>query len=195
MKYGFEKEYFVADSEGKFVLCPPELRGDECGFLAEARGEPHEDPFKAAYLFLAEEEKLKEKVTSLGLRLLWVTETKLSTALLRDALRRNGKPVYPTERGNIYGLDYKANDRRQRAGLHVHVSNERQFHYKGEVVGTVSSFFDFVKIIQKLDGRFKKEIKQAWRLPGFYEIKSHGFEYRSLPMYIDPREVAICIAT
>jgi hypothetical protein len=45
--------------------------------------------------------------------------------------------------------------------------------------------FDFVKIVRSLDKIFEKEIKDAKRIPGFYEMKSHGFEYRSLPCSID----------
>lgn len=46
----------------------------------------------------------------------------------------------------------------------------------------INECFDYITIFKKLDEAFAEEIKEAKRLPGFYEIKSDGrIEYRSLP--------------
>lgn len=189
MQYGFEREYFVL-KDGKPTLVPRSLAHDECGFLAEARGEPHRDPLKAAYLLLAEEDRLKAEAARLGLELRTVDTWTLNPKLVRDAIRQFGKGIYPTERGNIYGLDYKVNDARPRAGLHVHFSNPT-------IVGkqTVYGSLNIPAIVQKLDKAFGPVIKKAHRIPGLYEMKTWGFEYRSLPTSVNPVAVAKFLAS
>jgi hypothetical protein len=189
MKYGFEREFFVK-ANGKYVICPFVIAHDDCGYLAESRGEPHADPLKAAYLLLADEDKLKDQAKRNRVQLVLEDTAKLSPEVRRDALRRNGKGKYPVERGNLYGLDYKATDDILRAGLHVHFSNEIETKNKY----TASGFLDIPRIVRKLDEAFAEVIKKANRLKGFYETKKHGFEYRSLPASVDPRKVAEVIA-
>lgn len=204
MKYGFEREFFVK-ANGKFVLCPQVMPHDECGFLAESRGEPSTDPITAAFLLLAEEFKLTAQAKRNRVKLALLNFTSLPAELLRDALRRNGKNPLPVERGNMYGNDYPAAEEPaiQRAGLHVHFSNEQTIEIKaydtsGKPVThtrVVSGFMDMAKIIHKMDTAFAKEISDARRIPGMYELKPYGFEYRSLPADIDVRKVAEVIKT
>lgn len=197
MKYGFEREFFVKAS-GKFVLCPAVMPQDDCGYLAESRGVPTTDPLTAAFLLLAEEYKLKAQAKRNRVVLVNLDTAVLPPELLRDALRRHGKSPMPVERGNMYGLDYPSDDKFQRAGLHVHFSNETLLeinitdsqgnkHYKST---STSGFIDVPRIIRTLDGAFKKEIEQAERIAGSYELKNYGFEYRSLPASVDVRRVA-----
>ena len=196
LKYGFEMEYFVFDQKtGSHVLCPDALPKDECGYLAEARGEPHADPVSAAYLLLAEEKRLCTKAEKLGL---WLDRTlptlKLDRKLARDALRRHGKPGYSDQRHNMYGKDYPVNNPWNRAALHVHFSDTEEFTWTNKeglkLSKTIHHPLDMCKYILALDKAFAKEIKTARRLPGFYEMKPHGFEYRSLPCNVDPAAVA-----
>lgn len=49
----------------------------------------------------------------------------------------------------------------------------------------VNKFIDVPKVIMILDKEFKDEIAKAKRLPSAYEVKPHGFEYRSLPNNVD----------
>lgn len=192
MKFGFEREFFVK-AQGKYVLCPILLAHDECGYLAESRGEPHTDPLKAAYLLLAEEDRLKAQAKRNRVQLVLENDAKLSPELVCDAIRRHGKAKYPVERGNIYGLDYKATDETRRAGLHVHFSNEIAVK-NGSRSYPASGFLDIPRIVRSLDETFADVIKQSNRLKGFYEVKGYGFEYRSLPATIDPRVVAKAIS-
>lgn len=191
IKYGFEREFFV-QAQKQFVLCPAVIPHDECGYLAESRSEPHPDPLKAAYLLLATEYQLFEQAKRNRVKLLTVDAVELSPDLLRDALRRYGKDPVPSERGNIYGHDYAADDKTCRAGLHVHFSNQEEVEGK-EHKRTINGFLDIPKYIRHLDGAFHNEIVAAKRIPGCYEIKGHGFEYRSLPASIDVRKVAAAL--
>lgn len=187
MKYGFECEYWVCKDivddalSAKPVnlsLVPKGLPKDECGYLAEVRGDPHNDPEKAAALFRVEEKRTIDLFEKEGL-LLWNGSgaIQLPKKFLYEALLRHGKAANPYGRGNIYGKSYKPFDRWARAGLHIHFSDE----YPDKDGKMHCRMIDMPKYIQALDKAFEKEIKEMYRLPGFYEMKPHGFEYRSLP--------------
>ena len=190
MKIGFEREFFVKSGK-EFVLCPAIMPHDECGYLAESRGEPNENPLFAAYLLLAAEDLLLKQAKRNRVALKLHAAVTLPQELLRDALRRNGKASYPSERANIYGLDYAAGDTSCRAGLHVHFSNQITFQEVDKKhPSTYNGFLDIPKIVRVLDDAFAEDIARSQRIRGFYELKVHGVEYRSLPATVDPRKVA-----
>jgi hypothetical protein len=194
MKFGFEKEYFLQKAEVEpkvFVEVPPGIPKDECGFLVECRGPACGDVEEAAVLFLLTEKRLEAQVSKAGYVLdQYMNTLKLAPEFKRDLARRYGKEVYPTTRFNLYGKDFKTTDKWDRAGLHVHFSNQveivtktcKKCATKLQTV-TVAQFVNVPVIVRALDEAFKVEIKQAYRLPGWYEIKPHGFEYRSLPAH------------
>jgi len=208
-EFAFEKEYFVVHKKmegalypNNLCLVPKGIDRDECGYLAEARGPKNRCPIHAAYGLLAEEDILISKALDLGFDLLCCRPyTKLPKSLARAAMREFGKGTYPHERGNLYGKDFQPNDSWQRAGLHVHFSNNKivkmftppsphnplgGYHEESIPAGIM----DMPRIIRELDKRFAPEIKASKRLPGFYELKPYGFEYRSLPNSISVVEVA-----
>lgn len=210
-KYGFECEYWVFDVNnlGTPIIVPKSLPSDECGFLAEVRGEPHSDPLTAAYLFLAEEDRTRMKASNfVAGKCILSTENptrQLTPEFKREALRRFGKGAYPHERGNLWGKDYSPRDKMSRAGLHVHFSDTKVIEHKrpidcrhcGKRINETLDYKeeipqqqDMVKIIQTLDRAFASQIKEAKRIPGCYELKTHGFEYRSLPASVSVVEVA-----
>lgn len=210
-KYGFEKEYWVFDVNVPNIpiIVPKSLPSDECGYLAEVRGEPHVDPLVAAYLFLAEEDKTQMKASSFVAEKCVLScdepTRQLTPEFKREALRRFGKGAYPHERGNLWGKDYSPRDKLSRAGLHVHFSDTRVVEHSTHLIclscgkdtnqkntwkEEVPQQQDMIKIIQVLDKAFAQEIKTAKRIPGCYELKPHGFEYRSLPADVDPIRVA-----
>jgi len=194
IKYGFECEYFCF-RKGVPVLIPsPGLPHDECGYLAECRGEPHTDPLKAAYLFLAEEEKLHTQARGYKVTLRKLPYLQLSKEFERQALRTFGKPRVTGERGNMYGKDYDPSSTIARAGLHIHFSNTVVVKERDRTIQEVPGILDMPRIIRTLDKRFAKEIEAAQRVPGFYEMKAHGFEYRSLPANIDAPRVGQVLA-
>jgi len=208
MKYGFEREYWMVGPDGPVIL-PKDLASvltyDECGYLLEARGDPHSNPIKAACFLLAEETELFLKARKKGIIPSTNPSTyKLTPAFRKDAWKLYGKNPYNSLQGNIYGKEYKPSNPWFGAGLHVHFSNStdqtisvegqpckecghrhketRNYSYPGTL--------DLAKIVQMLDTRFKQEITEAKRLPGLYELKSYGFEYRSLPASVEPLAVA-----
>lgn len=212
MEYGFEREYFLLSEDGKPVAVPLGLAKDECGYLVECRGRPALCPFDAAGLFYAEEARLKRqlKESHPEFRLSDSSLMRLDSKFKRTMLRTNGKESYPLERGNLYGRDYNANENPNiaRAGLHVHFGTYERVTLSRtlgkctwcntdntvELSKDVAQLVDMPKYILALDTAFSKEIKSASRLPGFYELKSHGFEYRSLPAFVCPWEVAQVLA-
>lgn len=193
--YGFEKEYFVLDNNDNPVLAPIALPHDECGYLVEARGDHHVNPFKAAHLFLAEEERLARVAQNMQVKLDTTQPTRrLNPKLAREALRRFGKNPLTPDRGSLYGRDYKATDRLARAGLHVHFGSVVEYQDRDGHQRSITTLIDIPRYIQLLDKAFADEIKSAQRLPGLYEIKQHGFEYRSLPASADPMAVAVILS-
>jgi hypothetical protein len=88
---------------------------------------------------------------------------------------------------NIYGYEtHRCSTKLATASLHVSFTNELERTYvdhKGNYVEhKYQGFIDHAKFIVALDKAFKKEIKEAKRNPGFYEVKYDGrIEYRSLP--------------
>ena len=137
-------------------------------------------------LYNAEEYKVKREAEKLGLTLVLQSWTKLPPKFLKQTLRQFGKNPSVDE-GSMYGKFWSGNI--QRAGLHVHFSNEIEVEIQN-IKRTVSGIIDIPKWVFGLDKIFEKEIKEARRVPGLYEMKSHGFEYRSLPADIDMIKVA-----
>lgn len=201
-KIAFEGEFFVGiqRKEGpEFFGVPSSVPKDECGYLAEVRGDASDTALKAAHLFLAE----KERVANLLAKEKRPLELLEGVAFLSNAnrtlklvMREFGKAPAPAGlRGNIYGKFYSLGRNPLRVGLHIHFSDVTEWKHEKYTERTVR-LLNFPKIIQALDKEFAPVIKEAKRLPGFYEIKpSYGFEYRSLPGTIDPLVVARFLET
>ena len=68
--------------------------------------------------------------------------------------------------------------KRLTAGVHVHFSSRDS--NTGELIN-----LPIEDIVRKMDSIFEKDIKSTNRNMGEYELKQHGFEYRSLPCNID----------
>ncbi len=63
-----------------------------------------------------------------------------------------------------------------------------------EIVHKYSPLWDYIQLFRFLDQRFEAEIKEAGRLPGFYELKHDGrIEYRSLPANADLTKIATAL--
>lgn len=208
-QFGFEQEFFIRNTAGDLVLAPKNLINvglDECGYLVEGRGKPHDHPILAAYSLLAANHLMQAALSGAKNPLILVKDlafTKIPAVLQRKAIRRDGKHSYPENRGNLYGKDYSPSDRWQRAGLHVHFSDfekTRVFGRTGQSTRSGHHMFqihrplDMPRIILALDKAFKEEIKAAKRLLGMYEMKPYGFEYRSLPTTVNVLDVAEFIA-
>lgn len=185
--FGFEMEFFVRKA-GVFTLAEG-LPRDACGYLAEARGENHRDPLSAAYLFKAEARKLALLAQSMGLELVRQETADIPKEQLRIWLRKFGKNS--AHSFFMGGGAYRNNN--PRAGLHIHFGSQRKIITKDGATETVAEITNMPRIIWLMDKEFKEDIKHAKRVPGEYEIKPHGFEYRSLPSIVDVERVAMFI--
>lgn len=190
MKYGFEKELFVYDAEGKHALADMMVPHDACGYLAEARGLPFGDAYEAVGSLIAAEHKARITAQKYGQFLETHGSVVLPAKFRKNCLRRFGKNA--SQELSLTGK-YLPQGPRSYAGLHVHFSNEIELQ-EGRRKRKVSGFINVPKVIVALDKRFAADIREARRVPGLYEIKPYGFEYRSLPADIDPWVVAAFIS-
>lgn len=193
LTYGLELEYFVQDSDSKeFVLANRSLPTDACGYLVEARSEPHADPLIARHLLAAATEKLRVDAAEEGQSIVLANTADLPKELRRVALRRFGKN--PAKAFFAHGGAYRSSV--PRAGLHIHFGSKTKHHY-----GDKGQSFEYTvplnvpRIIWFLDEAFRAEIKAAKRVLGEYELKPYGFEYRSLPATIDLTKVVKVLQT
>jgi hypothetical protein len=188
MKIGFELELFVTKDDQP-VLVPTGLPYDECGWLVELRSEPHWDVRKAIALLNTELADVEEKLPKHGVVLVREPLKEIPRALKVQAARKHTKGLIRYR--NIYGHEtHRCSTKFATASLHVSFTNEQTFRYtstsgKAETF-KYQGFIDHARIIMEMDRAFKREIKEAGRNPGFYEVKADGrIEYRSLPNNVD----------
>lgn len=211
LELGLEKEYFIAKKgqepiEQRIISAEESNltdNCDECGFLAETRGEPNSDIDKAVLSIIEKEQKLKRQLDK-DIELLEIPFIKLPEETMHNFRRTYGKGQ-SKDRGMYQDIKPK---KHQTAGLHIHFSNfdkvvtsfivkktmlfvdKKLIHSpeieeeKREEVIQIHQL-DIPFIIRFLDEHFSTEIKETKRQKGMYELKSHGFEYRSLPNNID----------
>lgn len=188
MKFGIEKEAFVYNEAGEPCLVPPGIPQDDCGWLAEYRGLPCHTMREAVGSVLAEEQRVRELLQVKRLTPSGNDWLKLPRKLKLEARRHHTKGLLRYE--NLYDIAPTTKDT---AGVHLSFTNPTTHHHEKERY-TYNLLWDFVKLFKALDQRYKSQIKQAQRKPGFYEIKSdQRIEYRSLPASIDLWEVAAFI--
>ena len=193
MKIGFEREMFVINEEGKPQdTVRLKLPSDNCGYLCESRGEPHTDIFLAIASMLSIEETIISKINSLNLHPLLTNRMKFDRKTELRYIKRYAKGT-DNER-NLYGFIKGRKYGNKTAGLHIHFGQtenvwllDRYGHMN--LVDLITKHMDIPTIIRKLDIEFKEEIKLSKRQKGLYEIKQHGFEYRSLPCNINMIDV------
>lgn len=193
LKFGLEGEFFLQNSKEEFILVPSEMPKDGCGYLVEARGEAHTNPYAAVALYQVEVQRLEHLCRAKNLSMLTATPQKLPSQLRRDALRANGKR--PQDDRALYGK--WNNPQYQHAGLHVHFSAETSHVCSAKGCferHTHPQQLDIGAIVVALDKAFKPEILAAKRALGLYKLKPYGFEYRSLPASIPTARVAEVLA-
>jgi len=210
-KIGFEREYFLVNDRGKLVI-NPSMYGfttDEFGVLVEARGKPSTNIDEAMLSLMLEEQKLKKLAEDQKMKLILEPNKKLSKEEMNEVYGRYSKE--PSKAENMYGKIKELDFSRVNAGLHVHFSNaenkkidktvnyiflpnykekEKKVTEKETEEVIVNYFLNVPRIIKAMDTAFKKAIKESNRRLGEYEIKPHGFEYRSLPNNVELLKVA-----
>ena len=217
---GLEKELFLFNAKGKLVLNPGKygFETDNLGVLVEIRGEPKNTVEEAVASLLSKELLAKGKAAKHNYQLKEVPSVKLSDEEILEVTKRYHKEY--EEKFSPKSKECRVAKKLElaviNAGLHVHFSREinipqnktiikllvmnndkdsrieKEISHESESY-TVQTFIDIPKIISTLDNSFKEEIKKTNRRLSAYEIKGHGFEYRSLPNNIDLSKVsAIC---
>jgi hypothetical protein len=203
-KIGLEGEFFLQDKKGDFVF-PGEygFETDEFPLLGEFRCKPGSSRQEVVGNFFAELDGIYGKAIEKNL---WIKFNHFSIPieLKREALKKMGvKQIADTK--NIYGksiLDYsddvvvdgKVVATTISAGLHIHFSKEvvaTQTDSNGlrfESSSYILTEKDKKSIIRYMDNKVYPLYPAdsisplKYRLKGYYEDKSYGFEYRSLPM-------------
>lgn len=185
--YGLELEFFMKIKD-KYVA-PTRgglLTTDDCGYLAEARGDKHAKPREAVALLQAAIDRLKKQARLSGIILERVPTAPVEKELLRTLLRARGKNI--SHSFFAHGGCYRSS--KPRAGLHIHFGTlDDVFDSHGKIITTFPKIANIPRVIHILDTAFKEEIAEASRVRGEYEIKPHGFEYRSLPSDVDLNKV------
>jgi len=170
-------------------IVEPQLYGfpfDEYGFLIEIRTHPHStvkdllEEFNCLWL------SHKARAEALGLRLVIQPRRFLGKNLINCLKQKYGWDVLPDLTANVYsgirkshatGVDVEYGT----AALHVHFSSHDK---KGRRVQ-----LPIREIVFAMDARFNEVVAKAKRIHGEFEIKVHGFEYRSLPATVNIKEV------
>ena len=195
MKFGLEKEFFLLqDGKPQPVLMDDRyinIPHDECGFLVEARGEPHALIIDAVFSLKASVYKIERQLADLNKNVVLPYSLSDSPVLKVDRATRlkcsrhfvKGLTKYQ----NLYSYESHRNSLAEAtAGIHVSFTCEESFHVKDGEYKKYNANFDWAQIFIKLDKAFAEEIKTSKRRPGFYELKPDGrIEYRSLPANAD----------
>lgn len=187
LKFGLEKEMFVMPNgtENNPILVPNGIPKDECGYLAEARGLPSNDIVEAVYSLKAAEYKIETALHKIDLIADDVPILKLPRELFIAAQRSNVKGLI--KYNNYYGYQHHKNKHNEAiASVHISFTCPKVHCVDQNTNFTYNQCFDYIRIFKALDKAFAQEIKEAKRLPGFYEVKPDGrIEYRSLPSNVD----------
>jgi len=181
---GLEREYFLLDKRTGQIV-EPQLYGfpfDEFGFLIEVRTKPHTTPRGLLRELRELENAHRLQAESLGLEIRMVHKMKLSKPFLIYLHRKHGYDSLPDLTANIHPGIFQSHatgieEVWGTAGLHVHFSRKTEAGKRVQL-----PIFEMVK---ELDARFFDDIENSGRIPGEFEIKVHGFEYRSLPTNVD----------
>jgi len=186
-RIGIEREFWLL--KGNEIVEPHEygFPFDEFGFLVEIRTHPYSTPEG----LLAELNRLtlahQAQANALGLRLKLQARHFLGKTLKNYLKKKYAWDSLPDLTANVYsgvarshamGIDGSYGT----AGVHVHFSRHT-------LDGRQRVQLPIDRIVYAMDARFNDVIARAKRIAGEYEIKVHGFEYRSLPATIDIAEV------
>ena len=187
---GLELELFLLDKDNN-ILEPIKygFPADEMGFLIEIRSEHSNRPEDVENILDSLIKINIDKANLLGFKVERVSFKEVSKEFQEYIREKYKHYLFPDHTQNIYGKPLVSHhtgfkENLATAGLHVHFSSRRIFGTK-----CVQRDLPIEKIVKEMDTIFIKEIKDANRVPGEYEMKSHGFEYRSLGNNIDVRKV------
>ncbi len=203
-KVGLEGEFILRDRFGKIRY--PAKHGfstDEFFLLGEFRALPGETREESVGNFMRSLAEIKYRASAKNLVLDFSGVTEITPEMKADVLRKLSRKTI-SEAKNIYGTDIlKLSDdvvengviksSRISAGLHVHFSRHAVHEWLSEKDGVKKSASQNLltpsqrkAMITSMDKEilhsYDLGVPLKYRNPGFWEEKSWGFEYRSLPM-------------
>lgn len=198
---GLERELFVTSrvvlADGEVIaehyknLYELGLPTDGNSYLLEARATKAPSALRAKHELLFAQEELAKRLQAK--RTGWVLSFDTDAITLdseeRKVLRRQERKE-PMRQFRIGGGIRLPRAGEVTAGLHVHFSDEITYRVKnfaepGYHDQAVFGPLNIPRIVYLLDTAFKDVIADAGRQSGLYEMKPHGFEYRSLPTTVD----------
>ena len=186
---GLELEMFLLDKSNNIL--EPMLFGfpsDEMGFLIEIRTH-HSNTGKSVLESLRKNiEWNVTKAKKLGFKVDIVSHMKITQDFQDFISKKYRHDTFADQTRNLYGLKGShhtgLHGNFATAGMHVHFSAREINGIEAKVVK-----LPVEDIVRKMDEEFKPLITESQRLLGEYELKSHGFEYRSLPNTAFPDKV------
>lgn len=178
---GLEIEMFLLDQKNNIL--EPALFGfpaDEMGFLIEIRTH-HSNTGKSVYESLCKNIEWNEKKAGkLGLKINITPYMHVTNDFQNYITNKYHHDKMADQTRNIYGLRGSHHTGfcgdLATAGMHVHFSSREIEGLSAKVIK-----LPVENIVKCMDEEFVQIIEDVHRLKGEYELKSHGFEYRSLP--------------
>ena len=182
---GAELELFLLDKDNN-ILEPIKygFPSDEMGFLIEIRSE-HSDNYQDVIDSMETLMRINiYKAGEMGFIVRRSPSVEVSKEFQDYISEKYRHSMLPDQTRNIYGSKESHHtgfsNNLATAGLHIHFSSRRIFGTK-----CLQRELPIESIVRNLDNKYKEDILLSNRIPGEYELKSHGFEYRSLPASID----------
>lgn len=177
-KIGIERELFLFDSND--ILVEPAIYGfpyDEFGFLIEIRTQPCTHMSALFSDYQARHNALSSMAERLGLHIEVLHEVQMDSKFIKTLSRKYAYDSLLDTTANIYKDVTKSHatglaNGKGTAGLHIHFSR---------YVNGLRAQLPLFEIVKTCDEKFARTIMLSGRNLGEFEIKSHGFEYRSLP--------------
>jgi len=196
---GLELELFLKDKHNN-ILEPLQygFPSDCMGFLIEIRSHHSNTGNSVVESIRKNIEWNIKKAKKLGLRIDLVDRIQVNSDWINYITEKYQHSLFPDQTRNIYEDKNKPNvshhtgimDGWAMAGMHVHFSSRKI----NEAIGYSAPKVELLRlpieeIVKSMDEEFMPIIKESHRLQGEYELKSHGFEYRSLPSTAFPEQV------
>jgi hypothetical protein len=185
---GIEKEAFLLKD---CVIQEPKRFGfpyDEMGFLIELRSLPSDRLYPVCTTISQEELQYSLRANKFGMIIASTPTMYTNKQFINKIIDTYHILDFPDRTKNIYGktkshhlgvfMDDDEDTVLLTSGIHVHFSSRDS--KTGEVID-----LPVEDIVRKMDETFKNDIERTFRVPGEYEMKAHGFEYRSLPCDAD----------
>lgn len=187
-KIGIEHEFWLLDKYGKIL--EPMLHGfteiDEFGFLIELRTAPSDYNKLLLHDYHVKHWANYCRAKHYGFELstkpnmprpegfIEKLAKKYHYEQLKDLTANINSGVISSHATGVF-------DGHLTAGIHVHFSRHNQFGQRVQL--------PIETIVKKMDWNFRSIIIEAGRILGEYELKTYGFEYRSLPANTPIKEV------